>query len=393
MMWHKTLSLLLAAITAVSIVGCVSTAGTPFKSSLQTQEERLFEEYVQKGRAFEEEGDPVEALKHYKIALTIKPENREALDSRNRLDALLDAEAKDHFAKGVELQGEGKFGEARQQFLMALRLRPYDPQVIDMLTTRKRVFVERYVVHKIRPGESLSRLAAIYYGDYRLFPIIAKYNNLADATRIYAGQEIKVPEIRGMAFLAPEKQIETKVDEGSVEAFSDWVTLEDLLEQAGKGEPSQGEDESTDQLAYYREHGLELFHAGQYREAILEFNKVLCVNPQDSTAKEYTYRSHFQTAMALFKEKDYLAAKEHFAASLRYKSDCRECQVYMEQSDELFKEMHYKLGIQYYGKEQLVEAIKEWELVRDLDPNYKRVEYYINKATTIQQRLQELRGK
>ena len=390
-MRQKTLPLLLMLIMVVSTMGCVSTTGTPLKKAFQHQEGRLFEEYLQKGHGHEEKGDLVEALKNYKIALTIDPGNQEALHSRNRLEALLGAAAKEHFAKGVELQGKGKYGEARRQFLIALRLRPDDPKAIEMLTARKRVFVERYVVHEIKPGESLSKLAMIYYGDYRLFPVIARYNNLIDATRIYVGEKIKVPEIEGVVFLAPEEGIETKVGETGAEAFSDWVALEDLLEQAVERGHQEGGQASVDQVAYHREHGIELFKEERYKEAIFEFSKVLGVSPDDDTAKEYAYRSYYQVGMALFENKDYLAAKEQFMSSLRYKKDCQKCHAYVKRSDELYKEMHYKLGIQYYGKEQLAEAIKEWELVRDLDPNYKRVEYYINKADSLQKKLHELR--
>ncbi|NIR13528.1 MAG: hypothetical protein GWN86_06080 [Desulfobacterales bacterium] len=53
--------------------------------------------------------------------------------------------------------------------------------------------------------------------------------------------------------------------------------------------------------------------------------------------------------------------------------------------------MHYKRGMQYFGKQQLKEAIQEWELVRIRDPNYKRVEYLINKAETILQNIEKIK--
>ena len=48
--------------------------------------------------------------------------------------------------------------------------------------------------------------------------------------------------------------------------------------------------------------------------------------------------------------------------------------------------------MQLYGNEQLVEAIEEWERVIALDPKYKRVDYLINKAQTILEKLEEIKA-
>jgi hypothetical protein len=65
--------------------------------------------------------------------------------------------------------------------------------------------------------------------------------------------------------------------------------------------------------------------------------------------------------------------------------------VYLEKSENLYKEVHYRKGIQLFDKELLTEAIDEWKLVRLIDPNYKRVDYLITKAKTILKNIQELR--
>jgi cell fate (sporulation/competence/biofilm development) regulator YmcA (YheA/YmcA/DUF963 family) len=39
----------------------------------------------------------------------------------------------------------------------------------------------------------------------------------------------------------------------------------------------------------------------------------------------------------------------------------------------------------------LNEAIAEWELVRAIDPDYKRVDYLISKAKTILTKIEELK--
>jgi tetratricopeptide (TPR) repeat protein len=127
----------------------------------------------------------------------------------------------------------------------------------------------------------------------------------------------------------------------------------------------------VDQVAIQRDHGIALFSENMYQEASVEFQKVLNVNPEDKIARKYAHEIRFQQAEALFEKEDYLAARDQFKASIRYKKDCEECRVRMKESEDLYKEMHYKKGIQYFGKELLVEAIEEWELVKAVDPKYK----------------------
>jgi tetratricopeptide (TPR) repeat protein len=187
----------------------------------------------------------------------------------------------------------------------------------------------------------------------------------------------------------PEKvpEVEQKEPE-SPQGYWDWSSLDT---EPAEETSETADDGETDQIASYRELGVELFREGRYQEALFEFNKVLCVYPDDEVAIDYSYRSSFELGLALFQMKDYLAAREHFLTSLRYNSECGRCHAYVKESEELYKETYYKQGIEFYGKEQLSEAIKAWEMVQQLDPDYKRVDYYIRKAREIQKKLEELK--
>ena len=376
----------------VGAVGCAPFMKMRPETKPEAQEKGLAEAYLRKGQVSEAGGDLVEAVKNYKIALTIAPSNQAALESRKRVEKALHKSAERHYLKGLEFHKEGKYDQARQRFLTALRLWPDYPEVIRILTSRERIRVKRYVIHKVKPGESLAEVAQSYYGDHDKFSIIARYNNLKDATQIQVGQEIKVPEIEGMAFLVEKGALKTEKEEAVPRDFWDWVAVEVSPEAAFESDVG-GEQAAVDQVFIYREHGIELFYDARYQEAAIEFAKVLSVNPDDKIASDYAYRATFQMAMALFEGQNYLGAKEQFEASLKYRKDCLICHSYIKKSEDLYKEMHYKRGIQYYGKEQLEDAIMEWELVKGLDPGYKRVEYYINKAKTILQKLEQIKSE
>jgi tetratricopeptide (TPR) repeat protein len=330
----------------------------------------------------------VAARKQYKLAMTVNPSSREAIEGHSRVKRRTDKAAKSHYKAGLKFQKQGKYGRARQEFLMALRLRPDYPEVVNMLTSRKRIKIKRYIVHTIQPGESLSKVAGMYYGDHHKFPFIAKYNNLTDATRVHEGQEIKVPQIEGVEFLIGRETVETEETGVDYSGFWDWEAVREG-ETGVKG--PKGEQEAEVQIAIYRDHGIDLYHKKQYQEALIALNLALNMEPRDKTTLEYAHKSHFENARILFDNRDYLQAKREFEASLKYKGDCQECVAYVKKSEDLYKEMHYKRGMQYFGKQQLKEAIQEWELVRNRDPNYKRVGYLINKAETILENIEKIK--
>lgn len=382
-----------ALLLLVSFTGCASL-GEIFKAGIkEPPKERFFYGYLRKARALEKKGDLVGALKHYKLALTLNPSSQQAQRGRRRLEGKVRREAEKHYRAGLSFQKEGKYSRARQEFLLALRLKPDYPEVVEMLISRKRIRIKRYVTHTIKPGESLSKVAKLYYGDYQKFPIIAKYNNITDATRVRSGQQIKVPEIEGADFRVSRKPVETKETEMAYSGSWDWEAYPWEVQEAERPDTrvSEPEEEAEDPIAIYRDHGIELYGKKEYQEALAAFQLVLEAKPEDKIAQEYAYKSHFQNAKALFEREDYMEARREFEASLRYKGDCQECRGYVKESEERYKEKHYRLGIEYFGKEQLKEAIIEWELVRALDPEYKRVEYLINKAKTILKNIEKIK--
>ncbi|MBW1666950.1 MAG: LysM peptidoglycan-binding domain-containing protein [Deltaproteobacteria bacterium] len=380
------ISLLVWVVTMVVLLsGCASIREKPSPGLFKSPEDRYVEQCLAKAKTYEEKGDLIEALKNYKIALTVRPSSKEAIKGKNRIEAELHKRAKEHYEAGLKLKKQGKYGPARKEFLMALSLRPDYPEITRILTQRKRIAFKRYIVHKARPGDSLSKLAKLYYGDMEKFPLIARYNGLSDATKIRVGQEIKIPEIEGLPFLVKEKTVSMEPE--VPEDIYGWGPLSEERQEWGYLK----EQDTEAQIAVYRERGIELYKEKRFQEAISELNKVLGVLPDDPAALEYSFKSCYGIAMALFEKKDYLRARDRFEASLKYKKECEECHAYIRKSEELYKQAHYRKGIQYYDRQELEKAIEEWELVRELDPDYKRVNYYINRARKIKQKLDELR--
>jgi tetratricopeptide (TPR) repeat protein len=418
--------------------GCAPFSGGigSLKGFWADPEERFAKGHLKKARAFEKKGDLSAARRAYTLALVVYPQDQEAGKGLKRVERELHDLARRHYRAGLRLHRKGEYGRARHQFLIALRLWPDFPEVVGILTAKTRPRTKTYIVHTIKPGQSLSKVAKIYYGDYRKFSIIAKYNNINDATKIEVGQKIKVPEIEGVKFKKGKEKVKAKKktpvrastkasrvvrrktvpkvqeehsrrqsDKESVEtqapevldpAFWDLDKFPLMVEGATAAPEADVEgdnEEPVDQVEIYRDQGIALFSDKKYQEAGIEFEKVLNSEPEDGVALEYAYLSHFQRGKAFYEERDYLAARDQFRASLRYKRGSRKSLEYLNKSENVYKEIHYKRGIQYFGKERLNEALKEWKLVSAVDPDYKRVDYLIRKAENILEKVEKLKQR
>lgn len=373
----------LGVLLVVMIGGC---AGIKEKPAV-VKDTDLAQTYLQKAQHYENQGVLAEALKQYKLALTVDPGNREIEEKSSRLEENMQALAKKHYQAGLKFRKKGKYYRARNEFLKALNLRPDYPEALKMLEPKKHMAAKRSVEHTIQPGESLSMVAKNYYGDYKKFSIIADYNNLADATKIRVGQKIKIPEIEGVPFLIKKQKIETQ----AVKTPDLVLPEQEIKEDEDRDDLEIQEPEPVDEAINYQHLGIEHFNNKEYPAAVEELNKALNANPDDKTTREYLYRTHLEYAMVLFKNKDYLAAKKNFESSFRYNKDCQKCHDYIKRSEASYMETHYNRGLSFFGKQQLSEAIREWELVRAVDPNYKNVEKDIQKAKTLLERLENIK--
>ncbi len=72
--------------------------------------------------------------------------------------------------------------------------------------------------------------------------------------------------------------------------------------------------------------------------------------------------THFSSALDLLKEKQYHAADKRLQVCLDFKNDCLQCRPIIKQCEDSYKELHYQLGIQYFGEEKLENAINEWRI-------------------------------
>ena len=439
-----------AAISGVIFLIFLIAGCAGFGSKSPTQ---LAKEYTAKAQAYEKKGDLVEALKQYKLVLTVDPQNKLAQEKRATLEPHLNKLAEEHYRTGLKYYRQGQYPPARKEFLTALRYNPEHAEAKDKLTAARKEIehVKRYIVHTLQADETISTLAERYYGDYRKFHLIAEYNELEDATKVTVGQEIKIPVIAGTPIIADPATIQTDTGEvpealpgevitvkryiihtvrpneslsklammyygdyGKFDLIAKFNSIEDgtsvrvgqeikIPEVEGLPFLVKGETEETktavipkepavteampekteaieDQTVNYRELGIELYNKKEYADAIIEFNKVLNVTPADKVTLNYLALAYFEKGRQSFGEKSYSQATEEFEASLKYNNDCSDCREYIKKIQKRNRANLQEDAIALYNGKKYKEAIVKFEALAKKNPKDSQVKDYLAKS-------------
>jgi tetratricopeptide (TPR) repeat protein len=238
------------------------------------------------------------------------------------------------------------------------------------------ITVKRYIIHTVQPEESLSKLAKMYYGDYSKFHVIAQFNDLGNGTSVRVGQELKIPEVAGLPFQVAGEEAETQpVTTARVEP-----TPETPDEKQEAAQVSTAPVSPEDQLANYRDLGIELYENKEYTAAIAEFDKVLNVNPADQATRNYMSLAYREKGRQSFDNGAYAKAQKEFETSLIYDQNCSDCQSYIAKIQQKNSDILRDEAIELYNQKKFKQAIAKFEAVAKNDPENKQARDYLEKS-------------
>ena len=89
---------------------------------------------------------------------------------------------------------------------------------------------QTYLVHIVKTGDSLSKIAYEYYVDYNQTTRIAEFNAIKDIDKLKIGQEIKIPLLLLEQTRKPSRIIEEDLDiskQGTAEIFEEKTLQKD----------------------------------------------------------------------------------------------------------------------------------------------------------------------
>lgn len=369
------------AVLTLSLSGCAALKKRPVAE--ESPEVRLERVLLERALEYERQGQSQKALQFYEAALAVIVAKKKGLEESLRQDA------DKHYQRGLEFYEQGKYSQARREFLVALRLRPDFPEVLQLVKPAPPLPIGRYVVHEVREGEYLTAIAKKYYGDQSKFEIIARANDLEDATKLYTGMKLIIPETEGVLFSNLE---EKQSSEPSLQEEAPYGVEPTGGDESGE-DPSLALEQEIDYdpVAIYQEQGVTLLEEGEYLAALHEFQKVLNTDPSRKKVQEYMAWAHYRQGEVFFNRAEYLKARDHFYEALNYDKDWTACKDYIRRAEDAYKEVHYLKGIEHFEEERLKEAIEQWQLVSKVDPNYKQVQNYLLRAQKLLEKVQELK--
>ena len=420
--------IMVMVLSVILAAGCISLSSKKAVSP----EPGLVEQHIAKGENLESQDRFSSALEQYELALTIEPGNSSASQHKKQVLSVLWNRAQDHFHKGVILDQQGKYDAARKEYLSALQNWPDHKQAKEKLTPGGVVDqTGDYITHTLAEGESVSKLGLIYYGDLKTYPVIGKFNNLADVTKVRVGQKLNIPVVEGISLAHLQQAQQEYIDSRKVKEKTTppppmvketakemepppeppiEIVQPDLPEtpypekevakEVAKEietvietviEPPEEKIALKETVPISYDPAIELFNKKKYVQAIPLFEAAQKTDPENESLRNYLFDSHFQLGLIQFKADQFLQAKSSFESALDYDVFCEMCPDYIEKCESTYKEKHYNLGIHYFGKEELKKAIDEWILVKNIDPDYKEVAPNLKKAELLYERLESIK--
>ncbi len=318
---------------------------------------------------YEDERQFKKTLNALKEAQVLDPRDKELSARVEKLEAGLNDAIGKHMRSGKYFYGQRALGKAKKEFLLVLFLDPENRGAVKYLrrlagvavpkTSPDEVWVKPadngaakdFIIHTLKPGESLSILASMYYGDIMKYGVIADFNSIRDMNKVSVGRKIRIPVLENMVIqekadkAAPRQEPEPfqKAAPEKAETTMREVSVRDeergVKEEVENGYPAEGMHElheapKEDHLAklddgYSDETFLlaeKLFEEDQFEKAMGEYKKVLNKYPAHPLAlKQYRTSekivSHLKEAGNLYSTRKYGKAYDKYRKALDLKPE------------------------------------------------------------------------
>lgn len=147
------------------------------------------------------------------------------------------------------------------------------------------------------------------------------------------------------------------------------------------------EEESGEQVTLAE--ATEIFRRGDYLAAIDAFNRVLAQEPGQREAMEYQKSAYYNQGLAYVGKENYGDALKMFERLRRIQPDYKRLPHYLQTTREKLADQHHLAAIRYFQKQQLKEAIDEWDQALALNPKLESAKRSQERARRLLKSLQE----
>jgi tetratricopeptide (TPR) repeat protein len=282
--------------------------------------------------------------------------------------------------------------EARRRFLAALALDPTNTTAQEALRNEAREMDT--VNHTVRAGDTLASLAQQYYGDGARAEVIADSNGLGVNARLAPGRTIKIPEIPGVAFRPPGRSeaVAALPPLAPPPVATPGPATPGAAEAAIPPPPPPAPPPPPDRNALLV--GAEdALQKRQYTAALSDVDRFLTQNPGNVEALALRKQALYGVGKSQFDQKNYDGAYRSLTELARVSPGYEDSSALIQESRRRMIDQHYGQGIRFYREEKLKEAIAEWRIVLELDPQHANARKNIEQSEKLLKGLEERRKK
>jgi tetratricopeptide (TPR) repeat protein len=382
--------LLAAAALGVMLGGCAGLTGPTEESktpgpAAAAARDPLTARHRQQAEALERDGQLRRAAEEWKIVLTITPTDTRARESLRALQARIDQMVAERIDEGRKALARGVQVEARRKFLAALALDPSSRPAFDALQSDTREV--EFLSHTVRAGDTLSSLAQRYYGDRSRSEVIWETNQLPPNPRLAPGTTLKIPEIPGVPFVHPEARKPPPV----VAA----VPTPDVPRPGPSPAPAPAavgpapKEEYTPEVNPLLAEAREALERSDYPDALGTVDKYLAGKPGDREGLTLKKQALYGQAKGQIQARQYPESIQSLTLLTRLQPDYDDAPALLKQARTRLVEQHYTQGVRFYREEKLKEAISEWRVVLEMDPNHANARRNIDQAERLLRGLEQ----
>jgi tetratricopeptide (TPR) repeat protein len=339
--------------------------------------EALAAPHRQRAGELERDGYLRRALEELRIARTIDPDSAPLREAEAKLGARIEGQVAERVNEARAALARGSLVEARRRLLTALALDPGNRAVVGMLQNDVREV--DFLVHTVRAGDTLASLAERYYGDRSRSEVIWETNQLPPNPRLTAGTTLKIPEIPGLPFARPRPA-----------APAAPPTAPSVVSPA---RPEPPREEAPPEVNPLIAEAREALDRNEYTAALGDLDKVLAGDPSNREGVTLKKLVLYRHGKSLYDQKNYDASYRTLATLAKLQPDYEDVAKLLPQTRKSAVEQHYQAGIRLYRDEKLPQAIAEWKVVLDLEPDHANARKNIDQAERLLKGLEQRRKK
>jgi tetratricopeptide (TPR) repeat protein len=350
------------------------------------------EELAAKHRAeaerLEREGELRRALDSWKIALMINKDDAAAREGQTKLEGRIEGAVAQRIQEGRAALQRSSHVEARRRFLAALAMDPFNRTAFDALQNDVRE-VES-ITHTVRAGDTLATLAQRYYGDRLRGEVIWETNQLPPNPRLVAGTTLKIPEIPGLPFLRAEPRREPLPPLAAPAPAPGATPGPAPGPPPSRSEPVREEPPEVNPLLADARDALE---RKEYPAALAGLDRLLASTPSDREGQDLRKVTLYQYGKAQFDQRQYEESYRTLTQLAKIQPGYEDLPRLLQQSRARVVDKHYSEGIKLYRDEKLKEAIREWQVVLELEPTHANAKKNIEQAERLLKGLEQRKKK